>query len=416
MRSLIARSERFPCRRPHYDGSEPFGGDRTQNQIAAQHQPDWRRLMKAAIARGIGQFSVEDIDVPHPSFGEVLVRVEAAGVCHTDLTALSGGLPVPMPFVLGHEGAGIVEAVGTGVTALAPGDHVVLSITSGCGRCPACQRSAFSLCEIASAHVLAGTMLDGTTRLSKGSEHLHSFMFQSSFAEYAVVPASCAVKVRADAPLEVAALLGCGASTGYGAVVRRAQVQPGETVLVIGAGGVGLAVVMTARLAGAQRIIVADKSDAALRLAAELGATDTVLVGSGGADISDEALRLVGGGVDFAFDVVGARGTLEQAFKAVRPGGKAIAIGMADASLTVTVPLMELIFEKQLTGTYNGSIQPHVDIPAALDAFMAGRLPLDRLVSRKYPLDQVGQALDDMTSGGGGRGVIVPKSRGRATK
>jgi S-(hydroxymethyl)glutathione dehydrogenase / alcohol dehydrogenase len=363
--------------------------------------------MQAAVARELGKISVEDIDRPEPALGEVLVKVAAAGVCHTDITALTGGLPVPMPIVLGHEGAGVVEAVGPGVTALVPGDHVVLSITAGCGRCSQCQRSAYSLCEVSSAQVLAGTMLDGTTRLSKGSENLHSFLFQSSFAEYAVVPAACAVKVRRDAPLAVASLLGCGASTGYGAVVRRAQVHPGATALVIGAGGVGLSVVMAARLAGAQQIIVADKSEAALKLAGEFGASDTILVAEDGAVVPEEALRLTGTGVDYAFDVVGAPGTLEQAFQALRPGGKAIAIGMADASVTVTVPLLNLIFEKQLTGTYNGSIQPHVDIPAALDAYMAGQFPLDRLVSRRYALDQIDMAINDLHAGGSGRGVIV---------
>ncbi len=362
--------------------------------------------MKAAVVREIGKIAVEELDRPEPGPGEVLVRVAAAGVCHTDVTALAGGLPVPRPAVLGHEGAGVVEAVGAGVSTVAPGDHVVLSITYGCGACFQCQQSAFGLCEVGTPHLLNGTMPDGTRRLRRGSEDVATFLFQSSFAEYAVVPAACAVKIRPDAPLDAAALLACGASTGYGAVVRRARVTPGSSVLVIGAGGVGLSVVMAARLAGATKIIVSDMSEAALALAVDLGATHAVDVSDPDVNVIDEATRITGRGVDYAFDAVGAEGTLESAFHSTRNGGEVVAIGASNLMLTVTVPLFSLIYQKRLTGTNNGSIRPHVDIPAALDAFMTGRFPLDRLVTRRYDIDEIDTALGD-AAGKPGRGVVV---------
>jgi alcohol dehydrogenase len=214
------------------------------------------------------------------------------------------------------------------------------------------------------------------------------------------------VRVRQDVPLPVAALLACGASTGYGAVVRRAEVRPGSSVLVIGAGGVGSAVVMSAVLAGATTIIVADRNPDALSFATELGATHTIEVDGSEPAIVAEAMRVTGRGVDYAFDVVGAPGTLEQAFHATRHGGEVVAIGVTSTTMTATVPLYPLIYQKRLTGTVNGSISPHVDIPAALDAFLAGRLPLDRLITRRYDLDQIDTAFADL-HGSVGRGVII---------
>lgn len=365
--------------------------------------------MRAAVSRQVGSIELEDIDRPVPSFGEVLVKLGAVGVCQTDHSALAGRLPIPMPIVLGHEGAGVVEGVGAGVDHLNPGDHVVLSITAGCGRCGSCQNGAFTLCHSAAPHALSGTMLDGTTRLSANNEAIHSFFFQGSFAEYAVVPALSAVRVRSDAPLEVAALLACGASTGYGAVVRVGQVRSGSSVLVVGGGGVGLSVAMTARLAGAAQILVVDRSADALKLAAEVGATETFLMDGSAESIGAAIAGVAPGGVDVAFDTVGTSSSLAQAFDAVRPGGKAVAIGMADATSSVAVPIMSLIFEKQLTGTYNGSIRPHVDIPAALDAFMDGRLPLDRLIQRQIALEELPSVFtaSEPGTGGPGRTVVV---------
>ena len=344
--------------------------------------------MKAAVVREPGKIGVEAVDRPEPGPDQVLVKVHAAGVCHTDLTALRGLVPLPLPLVLGHEGAGVVEALGSGVTGLEAGDHVVLSITYGCGRCRQCQKGAYGLCEVGAPVALGGVLPDGASRLAKDGERLHHFLFQSSFA-----------------PLDVVCLLGCGAITGYGAVIRRAKVAPGDSVLIIGAGGVGLAAVMAARLAGANPIIVSDVNDDALALAREVGATHTVNVSTGKTAVG-EAQRLTGSGVDFAFDAVGTSATIDEAFQSLCNGGEAVAIGLADFAATASVPVFNLIYEKRLTGTNNGSIRPHVDSPAAVDLFMDGRLPLDRLITRRYDLDQVDTALADM-DGGSGRGVIV---------
>jgi Zn-dependent alcohol dehydrogenase len=294
--------------------------------------------------------------------------------------------------------------VGDRVVAVSPGDHVVLSITVGCGHCFQCEAGAFGLCEIAAPRALGGALADGSILLRQGAETIHHFLFQSSFAEYAVVSESSAIPVRRDVPLEVAALLACGVSTGYGAVVRRARVGVGESVLVIGLGGVGLAVVMAAHAAGAGKIVVADFNQAACDLAAELGATDVVHL-DGGDDLVGRVRVAVPRGVDHAFDAVGTSETISQAFAALRFGGQAVAIGINDPTAAASAPLFELIYEKRLTGTNNGSIRPHTDIPAALDLFAAGRFPVDRLITRRYGLDEIGTALDDVGSFAG-RGVV----------
>src|SRR5882757_1739570 len=362
-------------------------------------------MMKAAVVREAGKVSVEEIDVPQPGPRQVLVRMAAVGICHSDVTALNQLVPFPLPLVLGHEGAGVVEAVGPAVTNVQVGDHVVLSITDGCGLCFQCQRGAFGLCEISAPHQYAGRLSDGSTALSKGAEALHTFLFQASFAEFALVTEQCAVRVRKDAPLDVASLLACGFSTGYGAVVRRAQVQPGATVLVIGLGGVGLAVAMTAKLAGASTIIGIDRSPQACDLAASLGVTNPIVVDES-TDVLAQVQSLTGRGVDHAFDVVGTSDTINLAWSALRPGGEAVSIGLLDPTAAATVPLFTLFSEKRLTGTTNGSIRPHVDIPAALDLFMHGRLPLDALITRRYALDDIGSALADVGRLPG-RGVVV---------
>jgi alcohol dehydrogenase len=361
--------------------------------------------MKAAVVREAGKVSLEDIDVPQPGPRQVLVRVAAAGICHSDVTALKQLVPFPLPLVLGHEGAGVVEAVGSAVTNVAVGDHVVLSITDGCGLCFQCQRGSYGLCEASAPHQYAGRLSDGTTALTKGDEDLHTFLFQASFAEYALVTEQCAVKVRKDAPLDVAALLACGFSTGYGAVVRRAKVEPGSTVLVIGVGGVGLAVAMTAKLAGASTIIGVDRSPQACDLAASLGVTNPI-VADESTDVLAQVMSLTGRGVDHAFDVVGTSDTINLAMAALRPGGEAVSIGLLDPMAAATVPLFTLFSEKRLTGTTNGSIRPHVDIPAALDLYMQGRLPLDALITRRYKLDEIEAALGDVGRLPG-RGVVV---------
>jgi Zn-dependent alcohol dehydrogenase len=261
------------------------------------------------------------------------------------------------------------------------------------------------MCETGSQVAFGGTMLDGTTRLRGGGRDYYHFFCQSSFAEYSVVPAQAVVPVRRDAPLETISVLGCGAGTGIGAVMRRAQVQPGSSVVVVGAGGVGLAAVMAARAVGATTIVAVDVIDEKLAMADDLGATH--LVNSTTDDVLASVMAATGRGADYAFDAVGIEATLGAAFGAVRPGGEVVAIGLAHIANTVTVDIFSLLFQKRLTGTFAGSIIPRVDIPAFVDLFMDGRLPLDRLVSHQYKLEALPQAFDDMEAGRIGRGVVV---------
>lgn len=362
--------------------------------------------MKAAIAREPDVLSIEDIETPDPGPGEVLVRLVATGICHTDLSALRGNLPCAMPAVLGHEGAGVVEKVGPGVTTTRPGDSVVINITNSCGACFHCLGGEPSLCEISLQVIFGGTMLDGTSRLRKGDEMLFHFFCQSSFAEYAVVPALSAVPVRKDAPADVIASLGCGVMTGIGAVTRRAQVPSGAGVVIVGAGGVGLAALIAAVAVGASPIIVADKVDRRLEIATSLGATHTI--NSDERDLVSAVRSITTRGADYAFDAVGIPATLEQSFGAVRAGGNVVAIGLMDASSLVTLDIYSLILQKSLTGTTAGSIHPFRDIPAAVDLFMEGRLPLDKLVTARYQLEQLPDAFAAMEDGTlEGRGVVV---------
>jgi Zn-dependent alcohol dehydrogenase len=359
--------------------------------------------VKAAVVRGPGRLKIEEIDRPTPGPGEVLVRTAATGVCQSDMSIVEGRVPIPFPAVLGHEGAGVIEALGPGVDDLEIGDHVVMSITPGCGLCFQCQNGSFSLCE--TVRSLDGTLTNGAVRLSKGSEQIHHFLFQSSFAEHVVVTRWSAVKIRQDAPLECAALLSCGVITGYGAVVRKARVGVGETVLVVGGGGVGLSVVMASAASGARTVICVDTKPEACQLAMKLGATHTIIVGAD-TDVAAETMRITGRGVDHAFDVVGSTQTAATAFASLRAGGELVMIGMHGHDATCNVPVYGLIKERRVTGTSNGSIRPQVDIPVALDLFMEGKFPIDQLIQRRYELDDIQSALDDLKTGVG-RGVVL---------
>ena len=361
--------------------------------------------MRALVMRGQEAIAVEELDLPEPGPNDVRVRMVASGVCHTDATVLGGGIPVPVPIVLGHEGAGVVDLVGKSVQDINVGDHVVISIIIGCDSCPHCARGSRELCLTTMQCSLSGMLIDGSKPLHRGDEQINSFFCQSSFAEYAVVPAAAVVPIRKDAPLETVALLGCGGMTGIGAVTRRSQVPAGASVVVIGAGGVGLSAVMGAKAVGAEVIIAIDVLDAKLQMAKDFGATHTI--NSSKQDPVAEVLRITGWGADYAFDAVGVAGTLETAFSAVHTGGEVVAIGLTDATATVTIDVFSLIAQKRLTGTYGGSIDPQVDIPKTVDLFMEGTLPLDRLVSKKYALDEAAEAFSDMKAGRNARAVIV---------
>ena len=360
--------------------------------------------MKAAVCRAVGQVSVEEIDEPRPQAGEVGLEMVATGVCGTDLSIFRGHLPSPFPIVLGHEGVGIVRELGPDVRSLAVGDHVVCTIIPSCGRCFYCARGEDPLCE--EITVYTGKMLDGTTRLSSRGEPIHSLSYQASFAERAIVPERVAIRVPREAPLERLVGLACGVSTGLGAALLRTPVEPGQSVLVVGAGGVGLSVLMGARLRGAGCRIAADVVPARLERAKALGLAEHA-IDARHEPLAERVRALTGGrGADRAFDAEGAPGTLEAAVDATRPGGSVVAIGLADAKMTATLPTRALLRQRWVTGTFGGSIAPRRDIPVFVDLYLAGRLDLEALLDATYRLDELPRAFDDLAHGRVTRGAL----------
>jgi NDMA-dependent alcohol dehydrogenase len=352
---------------------------------------------------------VEDLDLDAPGPGEVAVRIAAAGVCHSDYHFMNGDLPIGTPCVLGHEGAGTVEAIGEGVKAVAPGDHVVLLFRASCGRCHFCQKGRPALCAMAAQLRNTGHLLDDTSRFhAQNGDEVKHFLGVSCFAERTIVPEQGVVKIRADVPLQIAALMGCSVMTGIGAVMNTAAVEAGASVLVIGAGGVGLNCVMGARLLGAHPIIVGDLLDSKLEMATEFGATHAV--NSDKQDLVTAVRELTGGeGVDYAFEAIGLPKLMSAAFAATRRGGTATCVGIAAAGTEMTIPAGELVYsEKTLRGSYYGTARPQADMPRLLDLYMAGRLPLDRLLSRTYPLEQVNEAYRALLAGEVARSVLLP--------
>ena len=361
--------------------------------------------MKAAVMHERGKaLVVEDVDLEAPRAGDVAVRLVATGICHSDLNGLRGSRPLPTPMVLGHEGAGVVEAVGAGVTAAAVGDHVILSAIGRCGRCAACIAGRPWMCAAWGASIFSGRLLDGSTRLSLRGTPVYHWFAQSSFAEHAVVPEGSVVKVRKDVALDKAALLACGVSTGLGAVFNAAKVAVGESVAVIGCGGVGVAAIVGADLAHASPIVAVDIADDKLEYARSLGATHTV-----NATREDPIARvreLTGGGPDHAFECVGNARTLEQLIEIVPPGGSGYVVGAAPPGTKFPFLTDGFIRNKHVHGVMQGNVRPTVDIPRYLELYARGRLPLDRMVTRTYPLDSVNEALHDLETGAG-RGVLV---------
>ena len=365
--------------------------------------------MKAAVFSSPDQpVQVTDVDLAPPGAGEVKVRIAAAGVCHSDLHVRRGEWPVPAPLVMGHEGSGVVTEVGPGVAGLAEGDHVVLSWVAPCGECRYCRAGREARCQLAATVVATGGVLqDGTSRLSIGGERVYHYLGVSSFAEYAVVPASGAIRIRDDAPLDVVALVGCAVATGVGAVTNTAAVEPGAIVAVIGCGGVGLSVVQGARLAGAERIVAIDVRPEKTALAARLGATDEIDVSSADAVV---ALRdLLPDGVDYAFDAIGMTATTEQAIRMLGLGGAAVVVGLPPAGARASFePLVLAESDQRILGSNYGSVRPAIDIPALVDRFMDGDLQLNELISARAPLGAAPAALDDLQSGQALRTLLIP--------
>jgi Zn-dependent alcohol dehydrogenase len=362
----------------------------------------------AAVLWALGKpFETTEVELAAPGPHEVRVRIEASGVCHSDWNAATGTSLTPMPAVLGHEGCGTVEMVGPEVTAVRTGDLVVLCWLPACGRCRACVTGRPTLCEVATSQMSAGSLPGGGFRISRDGERIHHYSYLSTFARQAVVHEQCCIRLPAGTDPEVAALVGCAVMTGIGAVVNRAKVAPGSSVVVFGAGGVGLSAVMGAALAGAETIIAVDLSAQRRALALELGANHVF----DGADpgVAEAVRQLTSGGVDYSFEAAGHPRLVETAFSVTRPGGTIVAVGVPPDGSVVSVPGPELTrSEKVLTGTLYGSARPQVDMPMILRLHAEGRLPLGRLVGRRYRLDQVNEAFADMQAGGSARGVIKP--------
>ncbi len=347
---------------------------------------------------------VEEVTIDSPKRGEVLVRLGACGVCHSDLSAITGTIALPLPLVLGHEGAGVVEEVGEGVSEFARGDHVIFSFIYMCGKCRFCVSGRPVLC-LEQGKALT-TPLEGTTRVHDGKgQPLNIFSGCGAMAEYATVSAENLIKVDPKIPFEVAALVGCGVTTGVGAVFNTAKVQPGSSVAVFGCGGVGLSVIQGARIAGAERIIAIDTLDAKLAMAKQFGATDVLM---GKEDPVKALKKLTAGGPDYAFECVGSGPLAETAYRAIRRGGLAVVVGVAKPSESTAVRSMTLVFEeKTLTGSYFGSCVPRVDFPRMLALYMKGQLKLEELITKRYKVAEAAQAFADLESGRNARGVIT---------
>jgi S-(hydroxymethyl)glutathione dehydrogenase / alcohol dehydrogenase len=338
----------------------------------------------------------------------VRVKIAAAGVCHSDLHVRRGEWQPPVPLVMGHEGSGIVAALGPGVRGLAEGDHVVLSWVAPCGQCRYCRAGREARCQVAATVVATGgTLPDGTSRLSRDGETVYHYLGVSSFAEEAVVPASGAIKVRDDAPLDVIALVGCAVATGVGAVTNTAAVESGAQVAVIGCGGVGLSVIQGARLAGAERIVALDLRSEKLALAARLGATDVIDVSA--ADAAQALRDLIPDGVDYAFDAIGRISTTEQAISMLGLGGAAVLVGLPPTGARASFePLVLAEADQRILGSNYGSVRPAIDIPALVDRYMDGQLSLDELVSSRRPLETASASLDDLEAGLALRTLLIP--------
>lgn len=371
------------------------------------------RSRAAVLPRTGAPLEVLDVDLAPPGPNEVLVRLAASGVCHSDLNAADGTSPTRCPAVLGHEGAGVVESVGPG-TSIPPGTRVALSWMPSCGRCEECTRGLTHLCRVAWTSMGHGGLLDGSPRISHNGTPVYHYSFLSTWAEATVVPERCCVPIPDDAPLEVAALVGCAVSTGVGAVWNTAQVRPGERVAVLGCGGVGLSAVLGARLVGASPIVAVDVSTEKLEHAKTLGATETV-AWAGSAEATAEAIRAASdGGVDYAFEATGRSEAMLAAFLSTRARGAAVLIGISRPDAVLPLPAIQIPrAERRVLGSAYGSIRPERDFPVILRLYAEGRLPLDRLVSHRFPLASAQEALELVRSGKAVRAVLTLDGGGR---
>jgi NDMA-dependent alcohol dehydrogenase len=348
-----------------------------------------------------------DVDVQAPQAGEVLIRMAAGGVCHSDLHVMTGHLVASLPAILGHEGAGVVAEVGPGVTSVKPGDHVIPLWRLSCGVCEYCSDGRPALCAEGSQIRMTGRLLDGTTRFSRGGKEIKHFAGVSSFSEYSVVPERAVLRIPDDVPLDRAALLGCAVITGVGAVINAARVRPGSSMVVFGTGGVGLNAVQGGAIAGAEKIIAVDLLDSKLEFARRFGATHTVNASRG--NPVEQVRALTGGrGVDYAFEVIGLPATMRQAFDCLAKRGMAVVVGVTPMTTEVSVPVMSLVYEERvLTGSVYGSSRPRIDLPKLIDLYRAGRLKLDELLTRSYPFKEINEAYEALERGEVARSVVT---------
>ena len=357
--------------------------------------------MKAAVLREVRKpLQIEDVKISKPGPREVLIRTAAAGVCHSDLHFIEGSYPHPLPAVLGHESAGVVEAIGSEVSTVKVGDHVITCLSVFCGHCEFCLTGHMSLCQ--SPETKRGQ--EDEPRLASNSGPMLQYLNLSSFAEQMLIHEHACVAIRKDMPLDRAALIGCGVMTGVGAVIHTSSVRPGDTVAVIGCGGVGLAAVNGAAMAGAGRIIAIDMSPGKENLAKAMGATDFLV---GGDDVVKQVIEMTKGGVQHSFEAIGLTKTAEQCFNMLRRGGTANIIGMIPVGQTISLMGAAFLGEKRIQGSMMGSNRFPVDMPRLVDAYMAGKLHLDDMVSRRIKLEQVNEAFEEMKTGAVARSVIV---------
>ena len=359
--------------------------------------------MKAAVMRAIGEpLRIEDIQVDGPGRREALVRTAATGVCHSDLHVVEGSLPTALPTVLGHEPAGVVEAVGAEVRHVAPGDHVIGCLSAFCGACEYCLAGRPNLCEGEATMRRAGE----PPRLSKDGEPIVQFVHLSAFAERMLVHENALVRIRRDVPLDRAALIGCGVTTGLGAVFNTARLPAGRTAAIIGCGGIGLSVVQGCRIAGAARIVAVDTAAWKLDLAARLGATDVIDAAAG--NPVPPIVEMTSGGVDYAFEAIGTPATVRQAVRMTRKGGTIVMIGVVPAGTSVELSGADIVLrEKRILGCMMGSNRFRTDMPRYVELYRRGQLRLDEMISARLPLDRVNEALEAMRQRAAARSVLV---------
>ena len=358
--------------------------------------------MKAAVFREVNvPMEIEEVTVSKPGPREVLIRTKAAGICHSDMHFFNGSYPGKLPMVLGHESAGVVEQVGSDVHYVKPGDHVITCLSVFCGHCDQCLTGHLSLCQ--EPEMSRGK--EEEPRISHNDQPLTPFAQLGSFAEMMLVHEHALVKVREDMPMDRAALIGCGVTTGIGAVIHTASVEPGSTVAVIGCGGIGLSAINGAALAGASRIIAVDMVASKLELARKFGATDLVDASDG--EAIEKVRELTGGGVHYSFEAIGLKATAEQAFRMLRPGGTATVIGMIPPGQMVELHGVDFLAEKKIQGSMMGSNRFRIDMPRFVDFYLQGKLHLDDMISNRIALSDINEGMAALETGEIARSVIM---------